>query len=94
MKITRKQTISTSLAPKRVLIIYGPRRIGKTTMLREYLTTQSNKKILSVIGDDATVRKIFSTERLSTLKEFAAPYDIIAIDEAQYVPSIGLGLKM
>ena len=94
MKITRKQTISTSLAPKRVLIIYGPRRIGKTTMLREYLTTQSNKKILSVIGDDATVRKIFSTERLSTLKEFAAPDDIIAIDEAQYVPSIGLGLKM
>ena len=94
MKITRKQTISTSLAPKRVLIIYGPRRIGKTTMLREYLTTQSNKKILSVIGDDATVRKIFSTERLSILKEFAAPYDIIAIDEAQYVPSIGLGLKM
>ena len=94
MKITRKQTISTSLAPKRVLIIYGPRRIGKTTMLREYLATQSNKKILSVIGDDVTVREIFSTECLSTLKEFAAPYDIIAIDEAQYVPSIGLGLKM
>jgi len=94
MKITRKQTISTSLAPKRVLIIYGPRRIGKTTMLREYLATQSNKKILSVIGDDVTVREIFSTERLLILKEFATPYDIIAIDEAQYVPSIGLGLKM
>jgi len=94
MKIMRRQSVAASLTPKRVLIIYGPRRIGKTTMLREYLTTQSNKKILSVIGDDATVREIFSTERLLILKEFATPYDIIAIDEAQYVPSIGLGLKM
>ena len=94
MKIDRKQSIVSVIRPKRVLIIYGPRRIGKTTMLREYLASQASKKILSVIGDDSRVREIFATEQLSKLSSFASPFDTIAIDEAQYVPSIGLGLKM
>jgi uncharacterized protein len=94
MKFNRKQSISDSLRPKRVLIVYGPRRVGKTTLLNQYLSTQTDKKILSVIGDDSSVREVFATEKLSAMIAFATPYDIIAIDEAQYVPAIGLGLKM
>jgi predicted AAA+ superfamily ATPase len=94
MNFSRKQSISAELYPKRVLIIYGPRRVGKTTLLREYLATQPDKKILSVVGEDVAVREIFASERLATLRQFAEPFDIIAIDEAQHTPSIGLGLKM
>jgi predicted AAA+ superfamily ATPase len=90
----RLQRIETSLSPKRALIIYGPRRVGKTTLLREYLNTQCNARILSVTGDDIRVQEVFATRSLAELSRFVSSYDLIAIDEAQQVPHIGLGIKM
>lgn len=94
MKFTRKQSVEQSLAPKRVLVIYGPRRVGKTTLLASYLKVQKEKNILSVVGDDFRVRELFSKEVRNDILDFAHPYNIVAIDEAQQVPSIGLGIKM
>lgn len=95
MNFTRKQKIESQLAPKRVLIIYGPRRVGKTTLLGNYLARlPANLNVLSVTGDDVHVRAIFQSEELTRLRNFASPYDVLTIDEAQYIPSIGLGLKM
>lgn len=94
MKFNRKQDIRKALEPKRVLVIYGPRRVGKTTLLSEYLKTQSDKKIFFSTGDDIQLRNIFRSEERSRILDFARPYDLIAIDEAQFIPSIGLGAKM
>ena len=94
MKFNRKQDITTSLEPKRVLVIYGPRRVGKTTLLSEYLETQSDKKVFFSTGDDIQLRNIFQSEERNRILDFARPYDLIAIDEAQFIPSIGLGAKM
>jgi len=94
MKFKRKQRIENELTPKRVLVIYGPRRVGKTTLLNEYIQTQSNKKIYTSTGDDAVLRKIFQSEERARILDFARPYELIAIDEAQFIPSIGLGAKM
>ncbi len=82
------------MAPNRALIIYGPRRIGKTTLLNAYLKRQTGKKILSVIGDDIRVRELFGSQIRDNILDFAGPYDIVAIDEAQEAPNIGLGTKM
>jgi len=94
MKFKRKQEIASALEPKRVLVIYGPRRVGKTTLLNEYLVTQTDKKVFFSTGDDIQLRNIFQTEDRSKILDFARPYDLIAIDEAQFIPSIGLGAKM
>ena len=94
MSFKRLQSIITAIAPKRVLIIYGPRRVGKTTLLQEYLASQSDSRILSVVGDDFRLRELFSTGDRAKLLDFASPYEIIAIDEAQQVPNIGIGIKM
>ena len=94
MQFTHKQSIETALAPGRVLVIYGPRRVGKTTLLQKYLATQRAKRVLSAVGDDIRIRELFASESRDALLDFASPYDIIAIDEAQQVPSIGLGAKM
>ncbi|MFA6404496.1 MAG: ATP-binding protein [Candidatus Paceibacterota bacterium] len=94
MKFKRKQDISSELAPKRVLVVYGPRRVGKTTLLDEYIKTQSEKKIYYSTGDDVNLRSIIKSEDRSKILEFARPNEIIAIDEAQFIPSIGLGAKM
>ena len=94
MKFKRKQDIKHELEPKRVLVIYGPRRVGKTTLLNEYIKTQSAKKVFISTGDDINLRNIFQSEKRDSILEFARPHEIIAIDEAQFIPSIGLGAKM
>lgn len=94
MKFSRKQSIDRAMAPKRALVVYGPRRVGKTTLLSAYLAEKKDKRLLSVTGDDFRVREIFSGGLRDEVLDFARPYDIIAIDEAQQVPSIGLGIKM
>src|SRR3989304_2449257 len=94
MKFIRKQSIEGVLAAKRALVIYGPRRVGKTTLLTQYLEKQKEKNILSVVGDDFRIRELFSSEMRDAILDFVRPYEIVAIDEAQQVPSIGLGIKM
>ncbi|OGN00794.1 MAG: hypothetical protein A3B91_04580 [Candidatus Yanofskybacteria bacterium RIFCSPHIGHO2_02_FULL_41_29] len=94
MKFKRKQDITSALEPKRVLIIYGPRRVGKTTLLNDYIKTQSEKRVYSSTGDDIELRKIIQSEKLKEILDFVRPFEVIAIDEAQFIPSIGLGAKM
>lgn len=94
MKFERKQRIEGVVAPRRALVIYGPRRVGKTTLLKSYLSAQGNKATLYVVGDDFRIRELFKKEMRNELLDFAQPYDVIAIDEAQQVPSIGIGAKM
>ncbi|MDP2944284.1 MAG: ATP-binding protein, partial [bacterium] len=89
----RKQNIENSLAPKRVLVIYGSRRVGKTTILKKYLSTQKGR-ILYSTGDDISIRQIFESEQRVRILNFAESYDIIGIDEAQQIPRVGLGIKM
>lgn len=94
IKFKRKQNIENEITPKRVLVIYGPRRIGKTTMLEAYLKKISGKKVYYGVGDDARLHEIFKPEYRKEILDFARPNDVIALDEAQYIPSIGIGAKM
>lgn len=89
----RRQNVEDNITPKRVLVIYGPRRVGKTTILKKYLSKQSGR-ILYSTGDDIEIRQIFESQQRERILNFAHSYDIIGIDEAQQIPSIGLGIKM
>lgn len=96
MLFGRKQSIEAEITAKRVLVIYGPRRVGKTTMLSSYLDERRNqgRQVFYAVGDDARVREIFRPEYRKEILDFARPNEIIALDEAQFIPSIGLGAKM
>ncbi|MFH1188416.1 MAG: ATP-binding protein [bacterium] len=94
MEFQREQTIESNLYPKRALVIYGPRRVGKTTLLEAYLAQNQQKKIFFTTGDDILIRELFFSQNRSRILDLAAPYEIVAIDEAQNVKNIGLGVKM
>jgi uncharacterized protein len=94
MNFSRINTISRNIVPKRVLVVYGPRRVGKTTSLEHYLETQNNIKIFSSVGDDIKIRELFNSEDKNKILDFARPFNIIAIDEAQNIEKIGIGVKM
>lgn len=87
------KNIDNLLRPNRSLIIYGPRRIGKTTLLNDYLNKTKYKYLLDT-GDNVETRQIFELPDFKKIIDYAAKYELIAIDEAQLIPNIGSGLKI
>jgi uncharacterized protein len=81
------------LKPNRVLVIYGPRRSGKTTLLQSFLQ-KTNLKARLVSGDDIRIQLVLSSQDFRQIIEFAEGYDLVAIDEAQEIPNVGMGLKI
>src|SRR3989344_9164352 len=81
------------IQPGKVLLIYGPRRTGKTTLVTEYLkTTKWRYKLDS--GDNIRTQHTLSSQDFSQILPYALDYDLIVIDEAQNIPNIGMALKI
>lgn len=87
------QPLSTYLKPNHVLVIYGPRRVGKTTLIRDFLF-QTPLKYRLDSGDNSRMHALFMSQDFKQLKEYAEGYQLIVIDEAQQIPNIGMGLKI
>ncbi len=81
------------LEPNKVLIIYGPRRVGKTTLLQTYLS-HTRLKYKSAVGDDVPTQRLLSSRNVNLIKEYLEGYELFALDEAQYIPNIGQALKI
>ena len=79
----------------KVLILQGPRQVGKTTLVKNYLETlEKDYKYLYLTGDSIETMNIFSSQSKNIITNFASNIDLIVIDEAQKIPNIGLGLKI
>ena len=92
--ITRAyEPLDAYLRPNKALLIYGPRRVGKTTLLRNYLAhTPFRYKLDS--GDNIRTQQVLGSQNFSQLMDYVEGYDLLAIDEAQNIPHIGMGLKI
>lgn len=92
--IIRSQKIEDAIAPKRVLIVYGPRRIGKTTLTQQYFENLDPKQSLYAVGDDLRLQELFNSLDRDAILNWANFYQNIIIDEAQYISKIGSAVKM
>lgn len=95
MYIPQKQieNLRQLIIPGKVMVIYGPRRVGKTTLLKKYLEGE-NDSVLFVNGDDIIVRQYLESQSIQTLRDFIGHHRLLVVDEAQYVEKIGLNLKL
>ena len=82
-----------AIRPGKVVIIYGPRRAGKTTLLKKFLESVEDK-VLFVNGDDIVVRQYLESQSIEKLKDFVGNHSMLLVDEAQYIHQIGLNLKI
>jgi len=88
-----KKDIEKSLFKGKIVILYGARRVGKTTLVRE---------ILKNYGEDAKYincdllenRQALESQDDKKLREFLGEGKIFVLDEAQRVLNIGLSLKI
>ncbi len=91
--IKRAYELKNLIKKNRVLIIYGARRVGKTTLLRDFLNKTSLKYKLDA-GENIRLKELFETEDMNKILEYVENYELIAIDEAQYLKNIGKALKI
>lgn len=87
------ENLSKLLSPNKVIVIYGPRRCGKTTLLNKFLEGIS-EKYLFVSGEDLTVQNYLGSQSIQKLREFVGGNELLVIDEAQRTEKIGINLKL
>ena len=96
MKIEReiKEQIARDLmASGKVIIVYGPRQAGKTTLSDEIIA-QTGLKALKINADQIKYIDVLSSRDLTKLKMLVSGYELLFVDEGQRVPEIGLNLKI
>ena len=93
MMLQRIYRLEKLIKPNKVLILYGARRVGKTTVLKDFLEKTSLKYKYDT-GENIRIQQLFLSHTLKDIIEFAEGYQLIAIDEAQQIPNIGIGLKL
>src|SRR3989338_875101 len=81
------------LQPNKVIVIYGPRRVGKTTLVHK-LAKQMSDPVLWLNGENLDTQEWLSSRYLTKLTAGIGSYRTLIIDEAQRVDQIGLNLKI
>lgn len=87
------QDLSSYLKPNRALVLLGPRRVGKTTLLKNFLG-KTKLKYRFETGDDLRVQNFFAARDFDKIIDYARGFDLIVLDEAQQIPHIGMALKI
>jgi len=92
-----KRTIQSRLEDKffkgKVIILYGPRQVGKTTLVKEIQKKNLSDSIYFNC-DEPDIREKLENKTSTFLKELIGDKRIVIIDEAQRVKDIGITLKL
>lgn len=75
-----------------IIILYGARQVGKTTLIKEFIRTRSDTILLNC--ELPVVSGILESLDLTAIKSLFGKYRIICLDEAQKVLNIGRVLKL
>ncbi|MCK4676653.1 MAG: ATP-binding protein [Bacteroidales bacterium] len=87
------KVIKNELFKGKAILIYGPRQVGKTTLL-EMIANELNQKIKLFDCDEPDVRKDLTDTTSAKLKHLIGDSKVIMIDEAQRIKNIGITLKL
>jgi uncharacterized protein len=95
MKIVRiaENLISEKLKPGKVIILLGPRRVGKTFLLKEYIKDVKEKYIFWN-GEDFAVHDLLKRRSVQNYRNILGDTGLLIIDEAQKIPDVGKILKL
>jgi len=91
--IKRYLSIEKLLEKGKVLMIYGPRQEGKTTLINQFLK-QTKLTYRYDTGDNFEIARNLSACTYTSTDNHVDTYELIIIDEAQKIENIGNALKL
>ncbi len=77
----------------KAIIVTGPRRVGKTVLIKAIEAGFSGNSIL-LNGEDVGTLELLERKSAENYKALFGTYDLLIIDEAQAIPEIGKILKL
>ena len=77
----------------KVIVVYGARQVGKTTLIKE-VVKESGLNFLSINADEKKYNEIFESRDLQKMERLIDRYEGLFLDEAQQIENIGLNLKI
>ena len=88
-----EDSIRKNLVSNKVIIIFGPRRVGKTVLLKQILSLVDEDYIL-LNGEDIEHQEVLKNRSIANYTRLVGDRKLLIIDEAQAIPDIGLKLKL
>ena len=85
--------IEERMKPQKVMLIFGPRRVGKTFLLKQIVQGFAGKSLV-LNGEDADSIAMLEPISIANYRHVLDGVELLAIDEAQHIPDIGKKLKL
>jgi uncharacterized protein len=88
-----QKKIEGDLGKQKVILLYGTRRTGKSTIIGHIAATHSDEALL-LQGEDMQVAGLLQQRTIANYSQLTHGKKTIIIDEAQAIPEIGKILKL
>lgn len=88
-----KNKILESLIPNKVIVLLGPRRVGKTVLIQQIID-EIKEPYLLMSGEDIRVLELLKRRSTQNYVNLLQGKRLLIIDEAQKIPDIGNILKL
>lgn len=85
--------IMSEIAPNKVVLIFGARRVGKTVMMHQIVENYAGRTMM-LNGEDYDTLALLEHRSVANYRHLFEGIDLLAIDEAQNIPQIGNVLKL
>jgi uncharacterized protein len=76
-----------------VIILYGARQVGKTTLAKQ-IAKQIDENYLYIDCEDYTYQEVLNSRKLDQLQKLVGNSKVVVFDEAQRIKHIGSSLKL
>ena len=88
-----EKKIESELGKQKVIMLYGTRRTGKTTII-DHISARHGSDVLSLQGEDMQVASLLQIRTVANYGQLTKGKKIVIIDEVQAIPEIGKILKL
>lgn len=88
-----QKQIEMRMKPQKVMLVFGPRRVGKTFLLKQIVQSFSGRSLV-LNGEDADSAALLEPVSIANYRHVFQNVELLAIDEAQHIPDIGKKLKL
>ena len=88
-----QEKIEARLTAGKAILLFGPRRVGKTMLISEIIREYPDRKLV-LNGEDSTALALLAERSIANYSNLLNNIDLLVIDEAQNIPEIGKILKL
>jgi predicted AAA+ superfamily ATPase len=88
-----KNQLLESLSPNKVIVLLGPRRVGKTILIKQIIE-EIEEPYLLMSGEDIRVLELLKRRSTQNYVNLLQGKKLLIIDEAQKIPDVGNILKL